>query len=147
VFCSGAKIILDLALTLERLESLGVPVLGYGTDKFPAFYTRDSGLSTSARVDGPSDAAAVLRSIWMLESTGAVVAIPPPVELQGGEEITRQAVAELGNVRGRDVTPRLLARIAELSAGRSVEVNVELVVNNARVAAQVAKAYAGMDSA
>jgi len=142
VFCSGAKIILDLALTLERLESLGVPVLGYGTDEFPAFYTRHSGLPVSARVDGPADAAAVLRSVGATENTGAVVAIPPPAELEGAEEITRRAVAELGDVRGSDVTPRLLARIAELSGQRSVEINVQLVVNNARVAAEVARAYA-----
>ncbi len=142
VFCSGAKIILDLALTLERLESLGVPVLGYGTDEFPAFYTRHSGLPVSARVDGPADAAAVLRSVGATEHTGAVVAIPPPAELEGAEEITRRAVAELGDVRGSDVTPRLLARIAELSGQRSVEINVQLVVNNARVAAEVARAYA-----
>ena len=142
VFCSGAKIILDLALTLERLESLGVPVLGYGTDEFPAFYTRHSGLPVSARVDGPADAAAVLRSVGATESTGAVVAVPPPAELEGAEEITQRAVAELADVRGGDVTPRLLARIAELSGKRSVAINVQLVVNNARVAAEVARAYA-----
>ena len=147
VFCSGAKIILDLSLTLERLESLGVPVLGYGTDEFPAFYTRHSGLPISARVDGPADAAAVLRSVGATEGTGAVVAIPPPAELEGAEEITLRAIAELGDVRGSDVTPRLLARIAELSGKRSVEINVQLVVNNARVAAEVARAYAGLETA
>jgi pseudouridine-5'-phosphate glycosidase len=141
VFCSGAKIILDLALTLERLESLGVPVLGYGTDEFPAFYTRHTGLPISARVDGPADTAAVLRSVGAVANTGAVVAIPPPSELDGAEEITRRAVSELADIRGGDVTPRVLARIAELSGGKSVEINVDLVVNNARVAAQVARAY------
>jgi len=138
VFCAGAKIILDLRLTLERLESLSVPVLGYGCDEFPAFYTRHSGYPVSARVDGPRDAAAVLRAAWATGSHGIVVALPPPAELEGAEEITQRAVLELANAAGPEVTPLLLARVAELSGGRSLDLNVQLVVNNARVAAQVA---------
>jgi pseudouridine-5'-phosphate glycosidase len=138
VFCAGAKIILDLRLTLERLESLAVPVLGYGCDEFPAFYTRHSGYPVSARVDGPLDAAAVLRAAWATGSRGIVVALPPPAELDKAEEITQRAVRELANAAGPEVTPRLLARVAELSGGRSLDLNVALVVNNARVAAQVA---------
>ena len=141
VFCAGAKIILDLRLTLERLETLGVPVLGYGTDEFPAFYTRHSGRPTSARVDTPADAAAVLHATWEVGGRGAVVAVPPPAELTGAEEMAAQAAAELHDVAGGGVTPRLLARIAELSGGRSLDLNVDLVINNARVAAQVARAY------
>jgi pseudouridylate synthase len=141
VFCAGAKIILDLPSTLERLESLSVPVIGYRTDEFPAFYSRHSGCAMSARVDGPEDAARVLREAWDSGSRGVVIAIPPPRELEGAESMARQAAEELTGVAGRDVTPRLLARIAELSGGRSVELNVELVVNNARVAAEVAVAY------
>ena len=141
VFCAGAKIILDLAMTLERLESLSVPVLGYGTDEFPAFYTRRSGLRVAARVDGDRETADVIRSAWDSGSRGIVVAVPPPADLEGAETIARQAASELSGLSGADVTPRLLARMAELSGGRSVDLNVELVVNNARVAAQVAKAY------
>ena len=138
VFCAGAKIILDLRLTLERLESLSVPVIGYGCDEFPAFYSRHSGCRVSARVDSPKDAARVLRAAWDTGSRGIVVAIPPPAELDGAEEITERAVREIADVAGPEVTPRLLARVAELSGGRSLDLNVDLVVNNARIAAQVA---------
>ena len=141
VFCAGAKIILDLALTLERLESLAVPVLGYGTDEFPAFYSRRSGWPVSARVEGSAGAAQALRAAWATGSRGIVVAVPPPAELEGAEEMARAAAAELGHITGAAVTPRLLARVAELSGGRSLDLNVDLVINNARVAAQVARAY------
>jgi len=140
VFCAGAKIILDLPLTLERLESLSVPVLGYGCDEFPAFYTAHSGCRVSARVDGPQDAARMLRAAWDTGTRGIVVAVPPPSELVGAEDMAQRAVSELVGVAGSEVTPRLLARMAELSGGRSLDLNVELVVNNARVAAQVAAA-------
>ncbi len=141
VFCAGAKIVLDLRLTLERLETLGVPVLGYGTDEFPAFYTRRSGCPVSARVDGPDDTAHVLDAAWKTGARGVVVAIPPPTELEGAEEMARRAAEEMRDVSGGEVTPRLLARMAELSGGRSLDVNVELVINNAGVAAQVARAF------
>lgn len=140
VFCAGAKIILDIALTLERLESLSVPVLGYGIDEFPAFYTKRSGCGVSARVDDPHQAARVIRAAWDTGSRGIVVAVPPPAELEGAEEMAQRAVRELTGVAGSELTPRLLARMAELSNGRSLDVNVDLVVNNARVAAQVARA-------
>jgi pseudouridine-5'-phosphate glycosidase len=143
VFCAGAKIILDLPLTLERLETLSVPVLGYGCDELPAFYTRHSGCPVPSRVDGPEEAAAVLGAAWASGSRGVVVAIPPPGELEGAEEIVLRALRELAGVTGPEATPRLLARVAELSGGRSVELNVDLVVNNARVAAQVARVLAG----
>jgi pseudouridylate synthase len=139
VFCAGAKIILDLALTLERLESLSVPVLGYGTDEFPAFYSRHSGCGVGSRVDGAKEVAEVLLAAWQAGARGIVVAVPPPAELDGAEEMARRAVRELSGVSGSEVTPRLLARMAELSGGRSVDLNVDLVVNNARVAAQVAR--------
>ena len=141
VFCAGAKIILDLRLTLERLETLGVPVLGFETGEFPAFYTRRSGCPVSARIGNANDAAAVLRATWDAGGRGVVVAVPPPYDLEGAEEMAARAAAELHDVSGSDVTPRLLARMAELSGGRSVDLNVDLVINNARVAAQVARAY------
>ncbi|HKV87071.1 MAG TPA: pseudouridine-5'-phosphate glycosidase [Candidatus Dormibacteraeota bacterium] len=143
VFCAGAKIILDLSSTLERLDSLAVPVLGYGTDEFPAFYSRHSPGRVS-RVDGDDQTARVLRAAWATGARGVVVAIPPPRELEDAQRMADQAVQEITAVSGGDVTPRLLARIAELSGGRSVEVNVELVVNNARVAARVARAYCSL---
>ena len=141
VFCSGAKIILDPRLTLERLESLSVPVLGYGVDEFPAFYTRRSGRLVSARVDGPEETARTLHASWEMGGRGIVVAVPPPRELEGAEDMARRAASELHDVEGGAVTPRLLARIAELSGGLSLDLNVDLVINNARVAAQVARAY------
>jgi pseudouridine-5'-phosphate glycosidase len=141
VFCAGAKIILDLALTLERLESLSVPVLGYGCDELPAFYTSRSGCRVGARVDGPEETAAVLRAAWATGSHGVVVAIPPPGELDGAEEIVLRAVRELADVAGPELTPRLLGRVAELSGGRSLDLNVDLVVNNARIATRVASIH------
>lgn len=144
VFCAGAKIILDLRLTLERLESLAVPVLGYGIGEFPAFYSAHSGLAVGSRVDGPDETARVLNAAWVTGSRGVVVAVPPPAELDDAEELVKRAVRELSDVIGPDVTPRLLARVAELSDGRSLDLNVDLVVNNARVAARVASAFSAM---
>jgi len=144
VFCAGAKIILDLPLTLERLESFGVPVIGYGTDEFPAFYSAHSGCRVSARVDKPIDVARVLQASWATGTRGVVIAIPPPAELEGAEELVQRAVRELADVSGPDLTPRLLARVAELSNGKSLDLNVDLVVNNARVAARVASAFSGL---
>jgi pseudouridine-5'-phosphate glycosidase len=144
VFCAGAKIILDLPLTLERLESFGVPVLGYGTDEFPAFYSAHSGCRVSTRVDKPVDVARVLQASWATGTRGVVIAIPPPAELEGAEELVQRAVRELADVSGPDLTPRLLARVAELSNGKSLDLNVDLVVNNARVAARVALAFFGL---
>jgi pseudouridine-5'-phosphate glycosidase len=142
VFCAGAKMILDLPLTLERLESLSVPVLGYGCDELPAFYTRHSGCPVPARVDGPEQTAAVLSAAWATGSRGVLVAIPPPGELDGAEAIVLQATRELADVHGPTATPRLLARVAELSGGLALDLNVDLVINNARVAARVARALA-----
>jgi pseudouridine-5'-phosphate glycosidase len=140
VFCAGPKIILDLPFTLERLESLSVPVLGYGTDELPAFYAKRSGLPVSGRVDGPEETARTLAAAWLTGTLGLVVAIPPPTELPDARALVERALREVTATAG-DVTPRLLARIAALSDGRSLDINVELVVNNARIAAQVARAY------
>ena len=140
VFCAGPKIILDLPFTVERLESLSVPVLGYGTDELPAFYIKRSGLPVSARVDGPAETARTLASAWLTGSQGLVVAIPPPAELPDAAAIVERALREVTASAG-EVTPRLLARMAEISGGRSLDINVELVVHNARIAAQVAREY------
>lgn len=144
VFCAGAKIILDLRLTLERLESLAVPVLGYGCDEFPAFYSSHSGYPSSSRVDTADEAARMLRAAWETGARGVVVAVPPPAELEAAEELVQRAVRELADVSGPELTPRLLARVAELSNGRSLDLNVELVVNNAKVAARVASAFSAL---
>jgi len=142
VFCAGVKMILDVGSTLERLESLGVPVLGYCCDEFPAFYSAHSGRRVSARVDDAAQAARTLSAAWALGSKGAVVGIPPPEELLGAAGIVEQALAGSEELSGQEVTPFLLARVAELSGGRSVDVNLRLVVNNAGIAAEVARAWA-----
>jgi pseudouridylate synthase len=142
VFCAGAKSVLDVPLTLERLESLGVPVLGYGCDEVPAFYSARTGLPVSARADGPEQLAAMLQAGWALGGAGAVVAIPPPEELPDAEALVERALSEVGDLAGPELTPRLLARVAELSGGESVRVNVRLVVNNAAVAGRCAAAWA-----
>jgi pseudouridine-5'-phosphate glycosidase len=149
VVCAGAKSILDLPRTLEYLETMGVPVLGYRTDTFPAFYATSSGLPIDARVDAPGDAAAILHAKWGagLEG-GALIAAPPPADLAlPGDEMESaiaQALqsAEEAGVRGRALTPYLLARVSEITAGRSMTVNVALLEQNARVAAQIAAALA-----
>src|SRR5262249_44589228 len=107
-------------------------------------YVARSGCPVSARVDGPDEAARAIAAAWRTGAAGVVVAIPPPAELHGAEGLVEQAVRELEGVAGSGGTPRLLARGAGLSGGRSLDVNVELVVNNARIAAQVALAYAAL---
>jgi pseudouridine-5'-phosphate glycosidase len=141
VFCAGAKMVLDLPATLERLESLAVPVLGYGCDEFPAFYSRHSGRAVPARADGPGQVARALASAWAFGSQGVVIAIPPPEELLGAAGIVEQALAETGPLSGPEATPTLLRRVAELSAGRALEVNQALLANNAAVAADCAVAW------
>ncbi len=141
VFCAGPKLVLDIPLTLERLESLSVPVVGYQSDDVPAFYLRSSGRRADARVDDPTAAARLLRATWDTGGMGVVVGVPPPRELPLARELVERAAAGQGDVHGAAVTPRLLGRIAELSSGASVDVNVELVVNNARAAAECAVAW------
>lgn len=141
VFCAGVKMVLDVPATLERLESLAVPVLGYGCDEFPAFYSRHSGLPVPGRADSPVQLALALTSAWAFGSQGVVIAIPPPEELLGAAGMVEQALAEKGPLSGPDATPALLRRVAELSAGRAVEVNLSLLANNAAVAADCAVAW------
>ena len=143
VFCAGPKIILDIALTLERLESLGVPVLGFACDEVPAFYIARSGHPVNARVTDAADAAQVLAASWAMGARGIVVAVPPPAELEGADELVSRAVARAGDVEGAGVTPRLLAMVAEFSEGRSLDLNVDVVINNARTAAMVARSFSG----
>ncbi|MFO0994615.1 MAG: pseudouridine-5'-phosphate glycosidase [Hyphomicrobiales bacterium] len=147
VVSAGAKAILDLPLTLEWLETLSVPVVGYGTDEFPAFYSRASALPLHIRCDTPKEVAALLAAQWQLGSAGVLVANPIPVEheIQAAEiaPVIADAVleAQRRQIVGKAVTPFLLARLAEVTAGRSLASNIALVKNNARVAAHIAAAY------
>ena len=151
VVCAGAKSILDLPKTLERLETQGVPVIGVGTDEFPAFFTRSSGLPVDHRVEGPADLAAVLREHARLGMRGGVLVVNPIPEadaLQADEIDSRIAEAiadaERAGITRKDVTPYLLARINELTGGRSLTANVALIRNNARLAARTAVVLASL---
>jgi pseudouridine-5'-phosphate glycosidase len=147
VISAGAKAILDLPLTLEWLETLSVPVVGYGTCEFPAFYSRSSGLPLHIRCDTPEEVAGLLAAQWQLGSAGVLVANPIPAEheIEAREiaPVIADAVheAQRRQVVGKAVTPFLLARLAEVTAGRSLASNIALVKNNARVAARIARAY------
>ena len=146
VVCAGAKSILDLPRTLEILETLGVPVIGYQTDRFPAFYVRDSGLPVSARVESPDDAARLFAAHTRMGGGGAVLAQPVDQEVAlGADEVEAairkaEAEAESNRVRGGALTPFLLSRLAGLTGGRSLAANQALIVANARLAGQVAAA-------
>lgn len=148
VVCAGAKSILDLPRTLELLETLGVPVVGYRTGEFPAFYLCGSGEPVPARVDTAGEAADLLSAHWELGGAGVVLAQPVAAEVAldpdewaaALRKVERQA-AQVG-VRGKDVTPFLLARLAEETGGRTLRANRALIVANARLAARVARALA-----
>jgi len=142
VFCAGVKTVLDIGLTMERLESYEVPVLGWRTEHLPGFYQLRTGHPVSASVTGPEEAAKVLRASWGIGLRGVVVAVPPPGELADAADLVARAVREVGEVSGSAVTPRLLAKVAELSGGRSLQLNVDLVINSARAAAETAVAFA-----
>jgi len=145
VVTAGAKAILDLGLTLETLETLGVPVIGLATDRFPAFYSRASGHVVPMRCETPKEIAAVMRAKWAIGLKGGiVVANPIPAEFEiPVSEIAPAidaaiAAAAAAGVSGKEVTPFLLARLAEITGGRSLAANIALVGHNAAVAAQIA---------
>ena len=147
VVCSGAKSILDLPLTLEWLETHGVPILGYQTDEFPAFYSRQSGLPVDARVDTPEEAARIIRAKWELGLEGGVlVTAPVPEEAELPRELAEEAIkralaaAQEQGITGKALTPFLLSRIAQSTEGASVEANITFLKNNAAVAARIAGA-------
>ena len=149
VISAGVKSILDIGLTLEKLETLGVPVLGYRTDDFPAFYTRTSGYAAPLRVDSPDEVAALMRAKDDLGLAGGIsLANPIPAEDEIPHEqidaIIEQALADLraGGISGKDTTPYLLGRIVEITGGASLTANIALVKNNAHLGAQVAAAFA-----
>lgn len=148
VVCAGAKAILDLPATLEYLETLGVPVVGYACDEFPAFYSISSGLRLTTRADTPEEVAAIWRAHQRFGGgSGMLVCAPPPVADAMPAEIVEAAInralAQAVSVRGQAVTPFLLAALEQETGGQTLRTNVALLRNNARVAAGVAVALAG----
>ena len=148
VVCAGAKSILDIGLTLEYLETKGVPVYGYGTDELPAFYTRKSGFKVDYRIDEPKEMAKVLKMKWNLGLKGGALIVNPIPEAYSMDEkfITKvidDAISEakVKGIKGKETTPFLLSKIKEITGGDSLESNIQLVYNNAKVAALVAVEY------
>lgn len=151
VVCAGAKSILDLGLTLEYLETHGVPVIGYRTDTLPAFFTRDSALGVDARLEEPDEVARVMKARWDLGlGGGLVIANPIPPQYALPTDVVERAIDQaLGEARaqrisGKATTPFLLSRVNALTGGDSLQSNIQLVLNNARLAAAVAVAYAAL---
>jgi pseudouridine-5'-phosphate glycosidase len=146
VVCAGVKSILDIGLTLEYLETYGVPVVGFGTDEFPAFYTRKSGFGVDCRLDTPEEVAHLLRSKWQIDQRGGVI-IANPVSEQYNQDadrieaVTQEALKEADQkgIKGKAITPFLLSRIEQITGGESLKTNIEFVCNNAQLAAKIAK--------
>ncbi|MCR5577182.1 MAG: pseudouridine-5'-phosphate glycosidase [Oscillospiraceae bacterium] len=145
VVCAGAKSILDLGLTLEYLETKGVPVLGYGTEELPAFYTRKSGFSVDYRVDSPEELAAIFKAQRAMDYKGGMLVTNPiPEEYAMPKAVIDRAIenalqdAAAQGIHGKETTPFLLAKIVELTGGDSLESNIKLVLNNAALAAKTA---------
>ena len=154
VVSAGVKSILDIALTLERLETLGVPVIGYRTREFPAFYSRSSGQPAPLTLDTPEQVAAVMRAKWDMGLDGGLLVanpIAPEAEIARSEidPIIAQALDDMSarGIGGKDVTPFLLARIVEITGGRSLHANIALVKSNALLGAEIAIAYAAESAA
>jgi pseudouridine-5'-phosphate glycosidase len=145
VTCSGAKSLLDIPATIEHLETLGIPVLGYRTDTLPLFYQADGGPPVSQRVEEASAAARIAAAHWQLGGSGLLLTNPPPesIEVEG---LIEEAIAEATRqgISGQRLTPFVLAVLHERSGGRTREVNRELAVANARLAGQVAVAFAAL---
>ena len=145
VICAGAKSILDLGLTLEYLETKGVPVIGYGTDEMPAFYTRSSGFGVDYRMDDPAEIAAALNEKLRLGIAGGTLIVNPvPEEYSMDKAVIDKAIAdaieeaEKRGIKGKATTPFLLAKVKELTGGESLKANIALVYNNVALAARVA---------
>ena len=145
VVCAGAKSILDLSLTLEYLETFGVPVVGYRTDEFPAFFTSKSGLKVDYKVDSEDELARVIKTKWDLGlNGGVVVANPIPEKYEMDNKVIDKAIedalkeAERIGIKGKETTPFLLSKIKEITGGKSLESNIKLVYNNAIVGANLA---------
>ncbi len=150
VVCAGCKSILDMGLTLEYLETHGVPVIGYGTEELPAFYTRKSGFSVDYRMDTPEEIARAFRAKEELGLRGGMLVTNPiPEEYSMDADVINRAIdsaiqeAREKGIHGKATTPFLLAKVVELTGGDSLESNIKLVLNNAKVAAQTARAICG----
>jgi pseudouridylate synthase len=148
VVCAGAKAILDLPATLEYLETMSVPVVGYGADEFPAFYSRESGLGISVRLDTPRAIVDFARAHWNAGLHSAVLVTNPVPETAAISKSEMEPYIEQANreareqgVHGKALTPFLLARISELTGGKSMRANLSLLLNNARLAAQISRAF------
>lgn len=146
VVCAGAKAILDIPGTLERLETFSVPVIGYQTDEYPAFYSRSSGYSTSGRADSPEEVASIARTHWEMGLNSAVlVTVPLPEDQELPRDMAETAIQEAmqevhaRGIHGQEVTPYLLSRVSQLTKGASMRANLALLHNNAHVAAQIAR--------
>lgn len=146
VVCAGAKAILDLPATLEYLETMGVPVIGYKTDEFPAFYSRESGLNVSTRLDSPTEIAEFAKAHWSMGLRSAILVTNPVPETDSIPKsemepfIAKASVEALEKeIHGQALTPFLLSRISELTGGRSLKANLALLLNNARLAGEIAK--------
>ncbi len=149
--CAGIKSILDIRLTLEHLETLGVPVIGYRTDSLPGFFSRDSEFGVDVRIDSPLQIARVMKANWTLGLyNGIVVANPVPEPFALAREVVDLAIeqaqdeADVEGITGKDVTPFLISRVNALTGGSSGTASVELGLNNARLAAEIAVAYASL---
>ena len=151
VVSAGVKSILDIGLTLEALETLHVPVVAYGTDEFPAFFSRQSGYPSPMRLDTPAEVAALMAAKWGLGLAGGVSLvnpIRPEAEIPAAEmdPVIEQALVDMyaAEIRGKEATPFLLGRIVEITGGASLTANIALVNNNARLGAEIAQAYAAL---
>jgi pseudouridine-5'-phosphate glycosidase len=152
VISAGVKSILDIGLTLECLETKGIPVITYGQDEFPSFYSRKSGFASPLRLDTTKEIAALLDTKWKLGLKGAaLIANPVPAKQEiSSDEMERHIqlaimVAKENNIRGKEITPFLLKYIAEHTAGESLNANIALIRNNAKLGAEIAVAFAGME--
>ena len=145
VICAGAKSILDLPLTLEVLETQGVPILGYQTDNLPLFFTRESDLAVDVRVENPQQVANIIKAAGDLKAEhGILITVPVPEDKALAGDIAEKAIeqateeAEAQGIHGKEITPFVLARVVELTEGKSMVANRALLENNARIAAQIA---------
>ena len=148
VVCAGAKAILDLGLTLEYLETNGVPVIGYKTSELPAFYSSESGFDVDYKIDSAQEIAEILKTKWDLSLDGGVLVtnpIPVAFELETGvmNDAINQAIIEADNnkISGKKITPYLLSKVNEITQGKSLEANIKLIQNNADLAAKIALHY------
>jgi len=153
VVCAGIKAILDIGLSLERLETFGVPVIGYRTDDFPAFYTRSSGFKVPMRADSPQECAKIMKTKWDLKLDGGViVANPIPKQYEAQKNNIDKAIelalieADNNGITGKAITPYLLDKVKEITAGESLAANIALVKNNALLAAQIAVEYSKLEN-